>query len=116
MRTGSLVNHLMGESTSPEPAVGLGATILYWSDRHPATVVEVSKSGKAITVQEDNAKRTDNNGLSESQEYEYSENPNGRKMVFSLRKNGAWVEKNSSMQNGVRLLLGSRNKYYDYSF
>lgn len=37
--TGSLINHLLSHSKEPAPAVGMGATILGWSDRHPATVV-----------------------------------------------------------------------------
>mgnify|MGYP001576962564 CR=1 FL=1 len=36
-QTGSLINHLMSGSKGAEPEVGMGATILGWSDRHPAT-------------------------------------------------------------------------------
>lgn len=116
MRTGSLINLVQGNSRQHTPEVGMGATILMWTDRHAATIIEVSKSGKSIVVQRDNAKRTDNLGMSDAQSYEYTPNPNGTKTTYTLRKNGAWVRKGSGMKNGERLGIGYRNEHYDYSF
>lgn len=116
MQTGSLVNLICGNSKNPTPTVGMGATILMWSDRSPATVVEVSKSGKSVTVQSDDYRRTDSNGMSECQSYEYIINPNGSKRTFTLRKNGRWVAEGSSMSSGERLALGYKERYYDFSF
>ena len=96
------------------PEVGMGATLILWSDRHAYTVVEV-KSPRTIIVQRDNAKRTDNLGMSESQEYSYTPNPNAPKEVFTFRKNGRWVEKGKSIRNSP-LVLGIREEYYDYYF
>lgn len=116
MRTGSLINNIHGNSAQRSPEVGMGATVLMWTDRHAATITEVSKSGKAITIQRDVAKRTDNLGMSDAQSYEYTPNPDADKQVFTLRKNGAWVRKGQSMKNGERLGIGYRNEYYDFSF
>lgn len=112
--TGSLVNYFHGNASQPEPVVGMAATILSWSDRSPATVIAVK--GASITVQADNAKRTDNNGLSESQEYEYSRNPDGATHVYTRRRDGSYVRKGSKMRGGPRLALGYRSKYRDPSF
>ena len=94
-----------------KPEVGMGATITMFSDRLPATIVKVCTDRK-IQVQEDNAKRTDKNGESENQEYEYTPNTKSVIRTFTLRKNGSWVESGSSSG----LLIGKRDKYHDYSF
>jgi hypothetical protein len=111
--TGSLINHIMSAGTPHEPVVGMGATILMWTDRHAATIVEVSK--KRIGVVEDEAIRTDKNYMSESQSYEYRKG-SGEPIYFTLRKNGAWVQEGYPMKNGTRIAIGYRDHYYDYSF
>ena len=98
------------------PEIGMGATIYHWSDRTACTVIAISKSGLEVTVQEDTAKRTDNLGMSESQSYEYTRNPEGPTHVFRLRKNGRWVAKGSPMKGSTELGLGTRRSYFDYSF
>lgn len=115
-QTGSLINHLMSGGKNKIPKVGDGATILGWTDRYPATVIEVSADGKRIVIQEDNAKRIDNNGMSESQQYEYSRNPNATKVVYTLRKDGRYVQLGRPMKGGGNLAIGYRDKYYDFSF
>lgn len=113
-QTGSLHNMLISGSRMDVPQVGMGATILYWTDRHACTITEVSKSGKFVRVVEDKAIRTDSNGMSDCQSYRY-EPGEGSPRTFTLRKNGAWVEQGSSMR-GTRLAIGARRHYYDYSF
>lgn len=105
--TGSLMNHLMAGGRI-EPAVGMGATILCWTDRHAATIVRVTRC--QVHVQYDNAKRTDENGMSECQTYAYTPNPNGAVVVFRKTKRG-W---RSRCGNG--LLVGERCHYHDFSF
>jgi hypothetical protein len=107
--TNSMVNYLMsGNKTQPE--VGAGATILNWTDRKPATVVEIIKfkNGKikAVVVQEDDAKRIDDNGMSELQEYEYSRNSEGYRSTHKALRDGTFEN----------LSIGEREKYYDFSF
>jgi hypothetical protein len=113
-QTGSLINHIMSGGRDAQPEVGMGATILGWTDRHAATVVGVSKSGKSIQIVQDIATRVDGNGMSDSQEYTYTPGT-GTPQTFTLRNNGAWVAKGQG-KNGSRVALGYRNEYYDYSF
>lgn len=94
----------------------MGATMLCWSDRHACTITAVSPSGKSIEVKRDIATRTDKNGMSESQDYSYKPNPNAPAQTFTLRKNGKWVAKGSTMNAGTHLLIGKRDQYYDCSF
>lgn len=120
--TCSMINYLMsGTVGAPKPEVGMGATKLGWTDRNPATIIEVLKGGKVIVVQADDAKRVDNNGMSESQEYEFTPNPNASREYYKLDKNGAY--RSAYMNENGRLVFGSgqlrigeRDKYYDYSF
>lgn len=126
-QTGSLVNHLYSRAVigQPEPELGMGATLLAWTDRHPATVTDTFLVGKTryVTVQDDDAKRLDRNGMSEAQEYEYTPNPKGRLTTFRRNKDGMWeeVEWNAGTnrwrkRGGYGLRLGERRKYYDFSF
>ena len=114
MQTGSLTNLLMSRSRQSNPEVGMGATEIMWTDRRAYTIVEV-RNPKTIVVQEDNAKRTDNNGMSESQRYEFTPNLEGEKIVVTLRKNGKWIRRGES-QNGRSFVVGYRTAYHDYSF
>lgn len=112
---GNLMNRV-AETVQPKtPEVGMGCTILMFSDRHAATIVQVI-TPKKIVIQEDKATRTDTNGMSESQSYAYSANPTGHKHEVTLRKNGTWVIAGDSMRSGTILQIGERDEYYDYSF
>lgn len=108
---GSLNNRMMEDVQSPAPVVGSGATVLMYSDRHAATVVEVLSPARVV-IQEDTATRTDKNGQSESQEYAYTPNPNAPRQIVSLRKDKRWkIAKSNTV---VR--FGERDAYHDYSF
>lgn len=115
MHTNSLVNILMSNGDKPTPVVGMGCTRLAWTDRHAFTVVEVVNT-KTIKVRQDHAKRIDTNGVSESQTYEYTADPNAPIITVTLRKNGRWVEKGESAKHGTAYSIGSRNEYHDFSF
>lgn len=108
--TGSMVNHLMsGTIGAPEPTVGMGATILCWTDRHAATIVKVTSS--QIHVRRDRAIRVDNNGMSEVQQYTYEQDPTADVEVFRKTKRG-WRKTGG----GASLRIGDRAEYHDYSF
>lgn len=115
---GSLTNVVMANSKSDEalPKVGDGATQLLYSDRHAFTVIAVhtSKSGKTVTltVQQDDATRTDNNGMSESQEYTFTKNSGLAAYRIRQSKDGGWKEVGGS----TRFIVGSRDEYHDFSF
>jgi len=95
------------------PVVGMGVTYCVGSDSYPYTVIEVSKSGKRVRVQQDTATRVDSNGQSEAQTWLYESDPDGKVMEFSLRKTGVWRPKGS---DHCYLSLGGRRKYSDPSF
>lgn len=98
--------------TSDMPTIGMGATIRIGSDSYPATIIQVTRNGRRIVLQEDNATRTDNNGLSELQEYTYETNSNGTTHIATLRKDGRY-----RLTGGqIPVSLGNRRKYLDPSF
>lgn len=114
--TGSLVNAILARHAPVTPVVGMGATILHWTDRDPATVVAVRHNGATVDIQQDKAHRLDSNGMSETQVYEYIRNPSAPVRTFTLRRNGEWIERGSPRNGGTRLALGHRERYHDYSF
>ena len=116
MRTASLINNILGNETPAMPKVGDGATILGWTDRKACTVVEISANGKRVVVQRDIATRTDSNGMSDAQSYEYAADINGARYAFTLRRNGRWIAEGSPAKSGTCCAIGYRNAYYDYSF
>ncbi len=95
-----------------KPEVGMGCTIGIGSDSYAATVISISPSGHQLTVQHDKATRTDNNGMSGSQVYEYERDPNGSTMKFTLRKNGRY--QGAGRNYCYYLVLGKRKAHIDY--
>ena len=123
-QTGSLINHLHSRSANPTPEIGMGATLLSWTDRNPGTVISIEDKGsyQIIGVQEDDYQRTDDRGFSEMQDYEYTANPNGYVTYFRNRK-GKWEGCRKSAETGrwvkaetYGLKLGFREKYHDFTF
>lgn len=122
--TGSLMNHLYSGpvKNEPTPEVGMGATILLWTDRHAATVI--GWDGKTVLLQEDDVKRTDNNGMSESQTYECTPHSKSPVLRFRKDKTGSWREiflnretnRWNMPKGGHGLMLGVRRPYHDFSF
>lgn len=112
--TNSLVNNLMANSAYPAPEVGMGATRLSWTDRHPYTIIKIINA-TTIEVQADRYRRTDNHGMSEVQKYEYEADPEGSRDIVTLRKNGRWVRRGESSKHGTAFAIGFRQKYHDFS-
>lgn len=118
MKNGSLINTLSGGPAKVEPTIGMGATVIYWTDREAATITGITyyktgaKAGevKAIEVSVDKATRLDDHGMSDAQSYKFEPDPDGRKMVFGRKKDGTFGD------SSRRLAVGYRDKYYDYSF
>ena len=96
------------------PQVGMGATVVSYSDRHAGTIVEATPT--RVVVQRDTAVRVDNHGMSDAQYYTYERNLNGIVETFSLRKNGTWVMRGMATRDGITLALDCRSEYYDYTF
>lgn len=104
------------------PEVGSGATILWGRDRVPATVLSSRRtaSGKlVVTVQEDNYVRTDDNGICNTQSYDYSPNPQGEITTYYENKRGNLRERKTqqNLRKGTGALwLGERERFYDFEF
>lgn len=107
---GSLINRLSERSKQPKPEIGMRCTVMCYTDRHPGEVISITPSGKTIRVRELSAKRTDKNGMSECQNYEYATDPEGTIRTFRLTKRG-WREPGG----GNGLALGRAEMYYDFS-
>jgi hypothetical protein len=101
-----------------EVKVGDGATMRFYSDRHACTIIEIADNGSYIKVQKDKATRTDNNGMSDCQDYEFERDPKGKVYTFKrTRKDKSVYTGNGKYDDwDVKLSFGSRVEYYDYSF
>lgn len=122
-QTGSLVNHLLSRAPTTLPEIGDAATVTHWTDRSAATVINVFQKGKYnyVVVQEDNAVRVDDNGLSEIQDYEYTRNPEGITSTFRITDNGyehVYLAETGryNKSDSCGLCIGRRQKYHDPSF
>ena len=111
--TGSLVNHIMSRGVDCQPEVGMGVTVLHWTDRSAHTIVEVAKNH--IVIVEDHAKRTDDNGMSDNQDYEYTPDPDGRRLIVKRVTHGRNKGRYKTA-SGNYVIIGARDKYHDYSF
>lgn len=113
MRTGSLINRVLGEGVPARaPEVGDGMTVCFWTDRRACTVIAVTPSGATVTLQEDHAIRTDENGMSDAQSYRYEPNPDGVTRVARRGRDGRY---SIGGRRGSAVVPGRRH-YHDYSF
>jgi hypothetical protein len=104
-----------------ELSVGDGVTIMFWSDRVPATVIEIDPKGKWIKIQRDKAVRSDDGGMSDIQYWDISRDENGHIDTFyktRYKKITLFTDTGHSTRGkyGCFLNLKVRDKYYDYSF
>jgi hypothetical protein len=111
-RHGSLQNAMADQTRSLTPEVGMGATEVLYSDRHPYTVTRIL-SAKRITVKPDEATRIDKNGCSEDQQYAYVTRQDYPEITLFLNKRGRW--KRLGDADGATYLLGRREEYYDFT-
>lgn len=100
------------QKTEIAPEVGMGATMNLWSDRRAMTVTKVI-SPKKIEVRENDTVCKDWYASS----YDILPTLVGGTTVFTLRKNGTWVQEGQPKKFGsVTLTLGFRHHYIDPSF
>jgi hypothetical protein len=85
---GSFTNYLMGNNATI-PVVGEGATLLSYSDRYPAEVLEVSIDGKRCVIRQMKHKAKPNAGGMGHQDWELSPDPDAPTDTLVYR-NGAW--------------------------
>lgn len=93
-------------------SVGDGISLSPYSDWDAYTVIERRETPKGfvLTVQEDEAIRTDKNGASDCQTYKFERNENGRICTIKWNAKKQWFT-----ADGYTVALG-RHSYYDYSF
>lgn len=125
-QTGSLINHIQSRAVigQPEATVGMGVTLLLWTDRSPGTILTVSPDGQWITVQDDRAIFVCGSAHDGSAEYTFEPDPAGSINTFKKQESGMWqhMVKNratsrwNKSKGGPGLRIGERNKYYDPSF
>lgn len=108
--TNSVVNAILSSTRGePKPEVGMGITLLHWTDRSAGTITRVGPSGMTFWFREDKAIRTDSNGMSEVQDYRYEPGEGRERRAVHGKRD--WKE-----VRGSRIRLGERRAYHDYSF
>lgn len=107
---GSLQNLMLSGATTNKPEVGQGVTEICWTDRHAGTITSVSKSGKSFKWRQDIATRTDSNGMSDVQTYDFKPNPDSPEKTARQHKNGKFYT------DGRVIQVGARSEYHDFSF
>lgn len=95
------------------PEVGVGCTIIYYTDRRAATVTQVL-SPKKIVVKHNEVLCEDYYAgrytiLKEFAEYMGED-------VFTKRKNGQWVMQGHPVKDGTKLVLHHQSHYIDPHF
>ena len=130
-QTASVINHLQSRATigQPRPVVGMGATILCWTDRLAATIVSVIEIGGSkvwsfeIEVVEDKYRVTEGSTHDGSAKFEFTPDADGYRNLYRFnKKTQAWVAgyinkdtgRFCAIGNGLR--IGSRDKHVDPSF
>lgn len=131
-QTGSVINHLMASGTigQPEPTIGMGVTILSWSDRKAGTITRTGiwAKCKAIEVREDHSRVVSGSTHDGTAKWEYAPNPTGNALFFVF-KDDQWRRATNEADprdfvklklykkgSGQGLRIGSRETYYDPSF
>lgn len=108
---GSLQNRIAERVKNPKPEVGMGATALYWSDRHAYEVIAV-KDDKHITVRRMKATCKDYY----AGDWEVEPDPNGYTLNLYFSKKG-WRERIGKNGLGdIRFAVGYADEYEDPSF
>jgi hypothetical protein len=105
----------MSTSTDVNPYRDMPATWNAATDAHPCTVIAVSKSGKSITIQDDDYEVVSGSEHDGTAQYTYTRNPKGLIQGATRRKNGVFRLKGSCRGYGC-VNLGFRRRYYDPSF
>lgn len=111
----SFPNSFIGEGQAP--SVERGCSEILWSDRNAYFINEVSKDGKEIVIERPYCNRTDNNGMCESQTYEFHR-VEGQRQVRVRKAYGSWwvLDEKGKRTRKMRLNFSGMYEYYDFSF
>lgn len=92
------------------PEVGVGCTIVYWSDRRAATVTKVISPRKIVVMH--NEVLCDDYYAGKYEILPQIAEHMGED-VFTKRKNGQWVMEGHPIKDGVKLVLHHQSHYID---
>ena len=127
-QTASINNHLLSRAVigQPSPKLGMGATLLAWTDRYAGTITGITLNGGKVTrieVTRDIATRTDRNGLSECQKFTFERDARALPYHFRQNKRGMWEQiffneetQRWNKSDGYGLRIGERDHYIDPHF
>lgn len=131
-QTSSLVNHLYSRATvgQPRPFVGMGATVLGWSDRRACTVTKVTEFGGSkvwgfeIEVVEDQATVVSGSAHDGGAVYEFTRRDGSPSLFRYNKKTQKWVagfinrdtDRFCAYGSGSGIRIGEREQYIDPSF
>jgi hypothetical protein len=124
--TNSLQSNIMHASVNgaPAPEVGMGVTILMWTDRHVGTITKVV-SDSEIHFTEDTTVADKSKGELQMghQDWIHTPNPNGPVIVGKKGRDGKWYRAHktatgrwSVSKSCTPLAVGFKNYNYDWSF
>ncbi|AEO93911.1 gp668 [Bacillus phage G] len=88
--------------------IGTEATGRYWSDCIPLEVIEMTASGKTITLRELDAEPAEGYDYFSNQVHTFSSNPENRIFKARFRKHGGWTS-----SCGLSISFGTARKYTD---
>jgi hypothetical protein len=96
-QTASLINHLQSRAVigQPEPTIGMGVTLLSWTDRNAGTIVAIEKDKQGrvmIHVTEDDSRVISGSSFDGSADYAYTPRPDGHRYTFRRNDDGMWQE------------------------
>jgi hypothetical protein len=107
MYTRNLLTQVLEKGTQAlTPFVGMPVTVNHYTGRQAATIVDVSKSGKRIVVENNKVECL----CYYMGRYEVLPETEGGPYAFTLRKNGRWARAGDT-QNGPGISLGIHSHY-----
>jgi hypothetical protein len=108
-RYGSMNNTILSTMVNtPEPVIGLGVTVLSWTDREVYRVTAITNNGSVVWLQRDHTVKD------EKGNYVYTAYPHGPVVWCVVRKDG---KRHLFGQLKERIvLMGVQDEYYDTSF
>lgn len=124
--TNSLQSNIMHAAVkgAPKPSVGMGVTILMWTDRYVGTITEVISEKEFLFTRDDTVADKSKGELQMGhQDWIHTPLPEGPKILAKMGRDGRWyiahkTEKGrlSVNKNCTPLAVGFKNYHYDWSF
>jgi hypothetical protein len=123
--TNSLQSNMMHAAVkgAPTPEVGMGVTILYWTDRHVGTIVKVISDSEIHFTEDITVVDQSQTIVMGHQNWINTPNPKGPIVIGKKTKDGKWYIARETSTGQLRvnkhctpLAVGFKNYNYDWSF